>query len=81
MACFATPYGLRCAGHCSTRAHAQQSCRALIAAGGNQGVTSAPLLYIEKMFAAILERQVEHIGRYRTFAASQFDARAPLSGV
>lgn len=41
MACFATPYGLRCAGYCSTRAHAQQSCQPLIRAGGNQGVRSA----------------------------------------
>lgn len=41
MGCFATPYGLRCAGHCSTRAHAQQSCWALIRAGRNQGVTSS----------------------------------------
>lgn len=44
MACFAMPYGLRYAGHCSTRAHAQQGCRTLIRAGGNQGVTSAPSL-------------------------------------
>jgi hypothetical protein len=28
------------AGHCFNRAHAQQSCWALIPAGGNQGVTS-----------------------------------------
>ncbi|CAN5493486.1 hypothetical protein BH10PSE6_BH10PSE6_24410 [soil metagenome] len=27
MACFATPYGLRCAGHCLPRAPAQQRCR------------------------------------------------------
>src|SRR3546814_5032843 len=40
MACAATPFGLRCAGHCLHRAHAQQSRWALIPAGGNQGVTS-----------------------------------------
>ena len=40
MACFAAPYGLRYAAHCFNRAHAQQSCPALIPAGGKLGVTS-----------------------------------------
>ena len=40
MACFATPYGLRYAAHCFNRAYAQQSCPALIPAGGKLGVTS-----------------------------------------
>ena len=40
MACAAEPVGRSEAGHCSTRAHAQQSCQTLIRAGGNKGVTS-----------------------------------------
>ena len=40
MACFATPYGLRCAAHCFNRADAQNNRPALIPAGGKLGVTS-----------------------------------------
>src|SRR5690606_15358015 len=40
MACFATPYGLRCAAHCFNRAHAQNNRPALIPAGGKLGVRS-----------------------------------------
>ena len=40
MACFATPYGLRYAGHCFCRADAQNNRQTLIPAGGKLGVTS-----------------------------------------
>src|SRR3546814_5498476 len=39
------PYGLRSTDHCFHRAHAQQSCPALIADGGNLGVTSPHLFH------------------------------------
>lgn len=49
MACFATPCGLRYAGHCFKRAHAQQSGPALIPAGGKPGVTSEPISFLRNV--------------------------------
>ena len=62
MACFDTPYGLRCAAHCFNRAHAQQRGSALIPAGGKNGVTSRRMrdeLLNETLFLSLAHAHVE----------------------